>query len=119
MIHHNRKQSTERAVAYQKMINSSRWVTLRGVVLAGHPFCQNCMEKGIFRVATEVHHVRPVEDGLTLVDMQRLMFNEQNLRALCHGCHVAVHQDLGRSGRKRNERVVRQRLEQIKERFPI
>lgn len=119
MIHHNRKQSTERAAAYQKMINSSRWVTLRSVILADHPFCQNCKEKGVLKVATEVHHVRPVEDGLTQTDMQRLMFNEQNLRALCHDCHVAAHQDLGRSGRKRNERVTKEYLNQIIERFPI
>lgn len=70
-------------------------------------------------MATEVHHMRPVEDGLTQADMQRLMFNEQNLRALCHDCHVAVHQDLGRNGRKRNERVTKEYLKQIQERFPI
>lgn len=119
MIHHNRKQSSERASAYQKMINSSRWVMLRRAILNKHPFCQNCETRGIWRAATEVHHVMPVEDGLTVTDMSRLMFNAQNLRALCHDCHVAVHKDLGRGGRKRNERVTKEYLTQIKERFPI
>lgn len=81
--------------------------------------CQNCKECGRWCAATEVHHIVPVEDGLTLADMQRLMFNKQNLIALCHGCHVAVHQNLGRSGRKRNERVMKEYVEQIKQKFPI
>lgn len=91
---------------YIRMIHSSRWVILRRHVLTEHPLCHDCAAKGETVVATEVHHITPVEHALTRGEKERLMFNPNNLVALCHSCHVARHVELGRSGseaaRRRN-----------------
>lgn len=99
------------------MIGAAAWGRLRGRVLNAHPLCVHCAEDGRIEVATEVHHVRPVEDGLTAADRRRLMFDECNLVALCHRCHVRAHVELGRGGERRASRVHLRQLEQFKERF--
>lgn len=92
------------------MIQSGRWFRLRREVLARHPACQRCLEEGIVTPATEVHHIRPVEDGVTRAEQVRLMYDIHNLRALCHDCHVQTHKELGRCGKKQ---VVRRNKEQV------
>lgn len=60
-----------------------------------HPVCEDCEEKGRTTVATEVHHIRPVESAAGRpVDMQELAFNPCNLRALCRPCHIDAHRVL-------------------------
>lgn len=85
---------------YIRMIHTSRWTALRRRVLSESPLCHDCSAKGVTAVATEVHHVTPVEHALTRREKERLMFSPGNLVALCHGCHVARHVELGRSGRE-------------------
>lgn len=84
---------------YISMIHTSAWLRLRKSVLTKHPICQNCIASGLLTPATEVHHINPVEDALTKAEKRRLMFNINNLRALCHDCHVKAHIELGRSGK--------------------
>jgi len=46
-------------------------------------------------VATEVHHIRPIEERAGRPDdMQELAFNPCNLRALCKACHIQAHRVL-------------------------
>ena len=85
---------------YRAMINSARWVELRAQVLSTRPLCARCMHEGRETLATEVHHISPVEDGATAEDRRRLMFDATNLQPLCHSCHVATHVELGRGGKK-------------------
>lgn len=89
---------------YNRLIHQARWVRLRAQVLGSHPLCAACMERDRPTPATEVHHVTPVEYGLTLADKERLMFDPGNLRPLCHACHVDAHTALGRSGKGANVR---------------
>lgn len=89
---------------YIKMIQSRRWSTLRRQVLSEHPTCARCDEEGRLRLAVEVHHVVPVESGLTITEKSRLMFNRSNLTPLCHACHVITHTEMGRSGREATRR---------------
>lgn len=84
---------------YRKMISSSQWLKLRRVILTEHPLCERCQADGLIAAATEVHHRRPVESGINREEMRRLMFNPDNLAALCHRCHVVVHIEMGRSGK--------------------
>lgn len=95
---------------YIRMIHTTRWLYLRRDILTKHPLCQQCEDEGRITPAIEVHHIRPVEYGVSRADKQRLMFNPTNLRALCHDCHVKVHTDMGRSGKqatmRRNEQQV-------------
>ena len=75
---------------------------LRREILNKHPLCQRCEKEGYITPACEVHHVRPVEEALTYKEKERLMFDPNNLRALCHACHVRTHTELGRCSKESN-----------------
>lgn len=97
---------------YQRMIRTGRWLRLRRDKLSDFPLCERCEEEGRHSLAVEVHHVVPVEDGVTRQEKERLMFDYFNLRALCHDCHVKTHVEMGRSGkayadRRRKEGIKR------------
>lgn len=85
---------------YKRMIHSVRWLKLRREVLTARPLCARCEAEGRLRSAVEVHHVVPVERALTREAKERLMFDRHNLLPLCHDCHVRVHTELGRGGRR-------------------
>ena len=97
---------------YNKLIHTTKWLRLRRDTLTAHPLCQRCEAEGIITPATEVHHIRPVEEAITYADKVQRMYDPHNLQALCHDCHVKTHTELGRSGRaatmKRNAEQVRQ-----------
>lgn len=80
---------------YNRMIHTARWLRLRRDKLSDYPLCERCEEEGKVTAATEVHHITPVEEALTRGEKERLMFDYNNLKALCHGCHVKVHKELG------------------------
>jgi 5-methylcytosine-specific restriction protein A len=80
---------------YRKMIQSMRWRRLRRMILTAHPLCQACAREGRLTPATEVHHVRPVDEVTGYLAQERRMFDQHNLVALCHDCHVQAHRDLG------------------------
>nr|DAP58545.1 MAG TPA: HNH endonuclease [Caudoviricetes sp.] len=84
-----------RTKEYARLMNSRHWRRLRAAYLSTHPVCEDCEEKGRTTVATEVHHIRPVESVAGRpVDMQELAFNPCNLRALCKACHIEAHRVL-------------------------
>lgn len=76
---------------YIKLINSMRWKKLRNEKLKDNPVCEECAKNGISMLASEVHHVRPVESVAGAVAMERLMFDRMNLQSLCHACHSEIH----------------------------
>lgn len=82
------------------MIQSRRWRELRRRVLTSRPCCERCAERGLVTAAREVHHVLPVEHVTGPAAQEGRMFDPLNLMALCHACHVAVHEEMGRSGRE-------------------
>lgn len=103
---------------YQQLIHTTRWLKLRRDVLTAHPCCQRCEALGHPGVpASEVHHVTPVEYGVTYADKQRLMYDAGNLRALCHNCHVLAHTELGRSGKEATKRRTKEQVDDIIDRF--
>jgi len=56
------------------------WTKRRVAYLASHPWCEDCLNKGIYTPAIDVHHkIRHKGD----VDL----FLSSPLRALCHACH--------------------------------
>lgn len=76
---------------YIKLINSARWKELRIEKLKVNPVCEECAKHGISTLATEVHHIRPVESVVGVAAMERLMFDRMNLQSLCHACHAEIH----------------------------
>lgn len=107
----------DRDPVYRRLITSRRWARLRRAVLSARPLCALCAEQGRVAAAVEVHHIEPVEHGLTAAEKERLMFSPQNLLPLCHACHVALHTAMGRSGRRQAEAAAGARLERFKARF--
>lgn len=76
---------------YIKMINSARWKKLRAEKLRANPICEECAKRDVSTLATEVHHVVPVESVAGVSAMSRLMFSLPNLQSLCHACHSEIH----------------------------
>lgn len=102
---------------YRGWIVSAKWRRARRAVLSARPLCERCAAKGLTVAAQEVHHRRPVSDGVSAQERQALMWNGANLEALCHGCHVARHVEMGRSGKVLNQRRRQAEAEESKKRF--
>lgn len=103
--------------AYRRLISSARWRRLRRAALSRRPLCQDCLEQGIVEPATEVHHVRPVEEALGAAERERRAYDPSNLRPLCHACHLRAHQEMGRTGRAAARRIRREHARQAARRL--
>lgn len=102
---------------YKRMIHTARWLKLRRDRLSDYPLCERCEAEGRHTLAVEVHHVIPVENGITRQEKERLMFDYFNLQALCHGCHVKTHTEMGRSGKAYAEKTAKSRLRRFADKF--
>ena len=102
---------------YIRLIHTTQWLQLRRDIITKHPLCEQCQADGYITPSTEVHHVTPVESAVTYREKVRLMFDPTNLRALCHDCHVKVHTDMGRSGKKATQSRNSKKVKSIINRF--
>lgn len=66
-----------------------KWNMLSKRYRAIHPLCEDCEKRDRTTPASEVHHIVPITKDPSL----RLVWS--NLVALCHGCHVQRHRDMG------------------------
>ncbi|WP_418832028.1 HNH endonuclease signature motif containing protein [Phocaeicola sp.] len=96
---------------YRRLITSPAWRRLRAQKMARSPLCEDCLLEGRTRLATEVHHVTPIERGRSAEEMEKLAFDAHNLRSLCEKCHQNAHKMSKNRGKKtikeRNGREVR------------
>ena len=102
---------------YKKLIHTTRWLRLRRDKLSDFPLCERCEEEGRVTAATEVHHIIPVENGLTRQEKERLMYDYTNLKALCHDCHVKTHTEMGRCGKEQAKSRAKNPLLRFVEKF--
>lgn len=102
---------------YIQLIHANKWVRLRKEILTAHPLCQQCQQEGRIEAATEVHHVRPVEEAITYTDKRQRMYDPHNLQALCYDCHVKIHTAMGRSGREATKKRNREQAAQAIKKF--
>ena len=63
------------------------WKRIRDRYIAAHPLCEECLKRGVYAPATEVHHRLPLSRGGTHVD--------SNLEALCTPCHSKITAEMG------------------------
>lgn len=63
------------------------WKRIRDRYISEHPLCEDCLSRGIYRSAEEVHHKLPLADGGT--------HEKNNLVSLCRSCHMKAHGVLG------------------------
>ena len=76
------------------------WRRLRRLALQRDRYlCQDCLEKGVIRTATEVHHVAPVDER------PELALELDNLRSLCWECHERTKHRGGGGGVRAPEGV--------------
>ena len=74
----------------RKFYRSGAWVNLRGYVIhRDQMLCQDCLKKGIYTPAEEVHHI--VELDESNVNDPSIALNADNLISLCRSCHKARH----------------------------
>lgn len=83
--------------------NSSAWMHMREQVLHYDNYeCQHCKERGRYRKAKIVHHVKHLKDrpdlALSLFDPDT---GERQLVSLCRACHEAEHPERAIQPRKR------------------
>lgn len=107
----------EKDKVYISMINTNRWRLLRHDKLSQSPLCERCKEEGRLRPASEVHHIVPVENGHTKAERAALMFDPHNLQALCHDCHVTVHNQMGKWKRENVRKRRAEYMQRFKEKF--
>jgi len=69
--------------------NGPAWQACRSGYLQLHPFCEDCLMRGIYTPAEHVHHmIWLTADNYTDA---RISLNFDNLRAVCVECHNRRH----------------------------
>lgn len=85
---------------YRKIITSKEWKKLRAIKIANNPICEDCLLENRTTIATEVHHITPIQRGKSLKEMKKLAYDYNNLRSLCEKCHQKTHELLLSRGTK-------------------
>ena len=81
-----------RSKEYRKLINTRKWQKLRLQALSKTNYlCAVCLKNDITTPATEVHHIAPIESGVTNEHMKHLCYNPDNLLSVCKECHKKEH----------------------------
>lgn len=104
-------------INYRRMINSTRWLRLRKEKLKESPLCEDCKAEGKYTAACEIHHVRPCEWAKSVKEMERLMFDFNNLKSLCHDCHVVAHKNLGSHTKEQMAENVQKKVKRFISRY--
>ncbi|MCD8210951.1 MAG: HNH endonuclease [Prevotella sp.] len=103
---------------YNRLLQSKRWRLLRKQVLEENKcLCRRCMEQGRVSLATTIHHITPVQWGVSLREKERLAFDRNNLMPLCDECHKEVHRTMGKQTLKANQAKLKAYLDDFRERF--
>lgn len=70
--------------------NSKAWRNMREVIMGRDArLCQDCLQKGIYTPAEEVHHITPLTPEN--IGDPAVSLNADNLISLCKECHKARH----------------------------
>lgn len=82
----------------KQFYSSAAWQSCRNEYMkCAHYLCEDCLARGIYKPAKEVHHI----EELTPMNIHRpeIALNFDNLVALCKECHKARHSARGRGVR--------------------
>ena len=82
---------TQRAKEASKLYNTSTWKRLREAYILMHPLCELCLAQGKTVPAEEVHHIAPISQARTILEMRGRAFDPRSIIALCKNCHHKVH----------------------------
>lgn len=90
---------------YIKLINCYKWRKLRNEQLKRNPLCQVCGD-----IATEVHHLKPIESEKEYDRMEALAYDTNNLQSLCHKCHSDIHITMKKHKKQTNNELNKKKL---------
>ena len=62
------------------------WERARKMYLSEHPLCENSEAAKKIKIASLVHHIKPVED------YPELRLDPENFMSLCRDCHEIEHE---------------------------
>ena len=106
-----------RDARYQRLLNDRRWWGEGGVKVQvwrrANGLCEMCKAEGLITPGVDCHHIRPVETGRTVQEMEQLCFDPNNVQLLCVPCHIKVHQDM----RTHTKEKVRENKSRARQRF--
>lgn len=109
---------------YQKLLNSRKWGEVKRMVWqrAGG-LCERCKREGIaergvpyITPGVDCHHIKPVESGRTVMEMEQLCYNPANIELLCVPCHIKTHAEQRSHCREKvqaNKQRARQRFMEL------
>jgi 5-methylcytosine-specific restriction endonuclease McrA len=99
---------------YQGLLNSRRWLEVKAIVWKrAQGLCERCKAEGFITPGVDVHHIKPVETGRTVQEMERLAYNPNNCQLLCVPCHIKVHHEM----RTHTKEKVQENKERARRRF--
>lgn len=79
-VEHAQPEVGVRDAERQRLYGRS-WRRRRAIQLTDKPWCEDCLTKGIYTVATEAHHEERHEGDV-------MVFLSSPLRSLCQACHT-------------------------------
>ena len=88
---------------YQRLLNDKRWREVKTQVWRrANGLCERCIREGkaagvpdgYITPGVDCHHIRPVESGRTVMEMEQLCYNSANIELLCIPCHIKTHQEM-------------------------
>jgi len=75
--------------------HTAAWLGARLLKLTTNPYCELCLQRGMYVPATHVHHIIEIDtDSSMALDIE-------NMQSLCISCHSKVHaiNGVGRSNK--------------------
>lgn len=105
-----------RSKAYQRLLNSPRWVEVKRIVWKrAEGLCERCRREGYITPGVDCHHKVSVESANpdNPQAMRRLAYDVNNIELLCIPCHIKTHQEM-HSHRKEK---VKENKERARRRF--
>ena len=82
---------------------SRAWRKVRAEVLKEDKYeCQICKSRGVYSLATHVHHINHLDDRPDLALVKTMPDGSRNLISLCWDCHEEQHPERMRQNRKNN-----------------
>lgn len=110
---------------YQRLLNSPRWREVKTQVWRrANGLCERCIREGkaagvpegYITPGVDCHHIKSVESGRTVMEMEQLCYNPANIELLCVPCHIKTHQEMRSHTRekvKENKQRARQRFMEL------
>ena len=79
-----RKQQDQRRGSSRDRGYTATWDKVREIKKQRDPLCEVCLQNNIVRPMELVHHIKPINEGGALLDLD-------NCLSVCRKCHAILH----------------------------